>query len=233
MFPACGACNGGTSDDDAMVAFLAHLDPKSPEQFTYGTGLMKTVNRQFPGALPRMFIKTPIQARAEARRLGLKPAPGQTFAEMGIVKIPTETHQSVATVARKLAKAIYYMKTGNIFPADGGIMFQWFTNAQMREHGKIVYLEALEPINGVASPIVRNKQNLSDQFDYLYSVDKPETLHVLRVVFGKVFGFVLLMSQRPGQLEAMNQRIRKVTGRKNSPFRFLSSNSPELLNDHL
>jgi len=222
-FPACEECNGGTSDDDLIVAFLANLNEAGSAD--KGAGLMYQVNRQFPGFVKAMFVRTAVQARKLARKTGLRPGPGETYQELPIVRLPVEAHRSVGVLAAKLTKALYFKQTSKIFPADGGIMFQWFTNAQKMEHGRIVLLDALSHFAAMSSPKRRGGKDLTDQFDYKYSVDVPGELHILQVVFGDVFGFVSILSQVSGRLELMEESIRKAHPKLASPFRFLSTNS--------
>jgi len=179
-----------------------------------------------------MFSKSAIEARADARRIGLRPRPGETYQQLGIVDIPDEMHRCVEVFAAKLTKAIYYMKMGAPFPVNGGIQFQWFTNAQRLEHGRIVLLEALAELAAMSAPVARSGRDLKDQFDYLYSADAPREFHVLQVAFGQVFGFVSIFSQVPGRLEAMDERLaeRFEGQQKKSPFKWLSSNREKDLN---
>lgn len=224
-FPACLACNGGTSDDDLMIAFLAQLDPHGgPEKLTKGKGLMRAIDKQFPGFLGLMFTQSAIEARAKARRLGLSPAPGRTHQQMGIANVPQATHACVEKLAGKLTKALYYLHAGDVFPRDGGIQFRWFTNAQLLQHGHIDVLEVMKEIHAVTLPLKRNGKDLRDQFDYLYSVDPPGSLHMLQAVFGRTFGFVTLFSQIPGHLEGIESEIQAQHGSHESPFRFISTN---------
>jgi hypothetical protein len=225
-FSACTSCNGGSSNEDLMVAFLAQLRGADQKTLQKGFGLMRSVNRQFPGLLDKIFSRSANEARADARRLGIRPRPGETYQQLGTVDIPDEMHRCVEVFASKLTKAIYFMKTGMPFPADGGIQFQWFTNAQRLEHGRIVLLEVLAGLAAMSAPVERSGRDLKDQFDYLYSVDEPKELHVLQVGFGEVFGFVSIFSQVPGRLEAMDERLaeRFEGEQKKSPFKWLSSN---------
>ncbi len=225
-FPACEKCNGGTSDEDLMIAFLAQLNPqpKNHEITKKGEGLMRAVNRQFPGLLMQMFEKSVIDSRRTARRLGLSPKHGQTYQEMGIVNVPVAMRQCVSIFAAKLTKAVYYKQTGAIFPNDGGIMFQWFTNAQRLEHGRIVLLDALAGITAMSTPKQRGGKDLKEQFDYLYSVDDAGDLHVLQAVFSEVFGFVTIFSQTPSRLETIEDSVKKKLDTTDSPFEFLSTN---------
>lgn len=227
-FAACAGCNRGSSDDDLMVAFLAHLGGRDARVLKRGRGLMLQVKRQFPGVLQKMFSKSATEARSDARRIGIRPRPGETYQQLGIVDIPEEMHRCVEVFAAKLTKAIFYMKMGAPFAADGGIQFQWFTNAQRLEHGRIVLLEALAGLAAMSAPVARSGRDLKDQFDYLYSVDESRELHVLQVVFGEVFGFDSIFSQVPGRLEAIDDRLaeRFEGEQKKSPFKWLSSNRP-------
>ena len=225
-FPACTACNGGTANEDLMIAFLARLSGGDQETLSKGAGLMRDVHRRFPGLLASMFRRTtPIQARTDARRFGLRPKPGQTYQELGIVDIPEAMHESVAVLAGKLTKGIFYQKAGTAFPSEGGILFRWFTNAQRLEHGRIFVLDALKGIAAMGVPLVRAGKDLKDQFDFLYSVDESGDLHLLQVVFGTTFGFVTIFSQVPGRLEAIERDLLAKLGDGTFPFRWLSSNA--------
>ena len=162
-------------------------------------------------------------------KLGLRPGPGETHQELPVVILPTEAHQCVSVLASKLTKAIYFKQTRAIFPADGGILFQWFTNAQKMEHGRIVLLEAISLFAAMSVPKRRGGKDLSDQFDYKYSIGESGELHMLQVVFGEVFGFVTIFSQIPGRLESIVEGIDTAYSTSRRPFRFLSSNRPALL----
>jgi len=208
-----------------MVAFLAHLRPhRDPSVLTTAKGLMKGVNRQFPTALSEMFNKSVREARTDVRRLGFKPVTGQTYQGLGVANVTESMHLSVATLACKLTKAIYFKHSGNIFPSDGGIFFHWFTNAQRIEHGRIVTLDEAKQFKATSSPLKRNGKDLTDQFDYRYSVDAAGTLHLLRVTFGEVFGFVTIFSQAAGRIELMAGRVDNLVGKDTDAFWLINTN---------
>lgn len=207
VFPACLACNGGTSDADLAVALMAHLRGHEGQATRQSIGIIKLANQRFPSFLGKMLDRSPTQARADARRFGLQPGPGQTYQDIAPVNVTPEMEQGVRTLATKLTKAIYYQRTHRIFPTNGGIRFQWFTNADRLENGRIVAIAALARFATMSAPITRTGQPLNDQFDYRYSSDEPGQLHVLSVEFGQMFGFVTLFSQDVGYLEAMDARI--------------------------
>jgi hypothetical protein len=208
-----------------MVAFLAQLT-EAGNAHKKGPGLMYQVRRQFPGFIEGMFQRTSIEARRLGRKVGLRPGPGETYKELPVVKLPMEAHKSVSVLAAKLTKAIYFKQTSAIFPRDGGIMFQWFTNAQKMEHGRIALLDALAHFTAMSAPKRRNGKDLTDQFDYKYSIDAFGELHILQVVFGDVFGFVAIFSQVPGRLESIEEGIQKKHPGLGSPFNFISTNRP-------
>jgi hypothetical protein len=225
VFPACQACNGGTRDQDLMVAFMAQLHPHQDGTISgQSEKLMRGVHKRFPGTLQEMVNVSAVSARATARKLRLEPARGQTYQGLGIANVPEAMHACVATLAGKLTKAIYHQQRGRIFPADGGITFQWFTNAQHMEHGCIPILQSLQGILGASKPIRRNGQDLRDQFDYEYSSSQAGDLHLLRVAFGSVFGFVTIFSQTPGRLEAIDDELKRQHAADASPVRFISTN---------
>lgn len=224
VFPACEDCNGGTSDDDLWVAFLANLED-DPERFEQGRGLLFQLKRQDAPSLRQMFNVPTLQARRVARRLRLEREPGRTYKELGVVNVPRAAHRAVGTLAGKLSKAMYHRATGRVFPTDGGVMFHWFTNAQLREHGRIPALEALQSLASMQQPMIRNGKDLGDQFICKHSTDTEGELHVLQVTFGRVFGFVSMFSPSAGRMEAFAERMQERTGAE-APFTFVSSNDP-------
>lgn len=228
VFPACTQCNGGSSQDDLWVAFLAHLDGE-PAKLHKGVGLMQQLKRQDPIALRKMFGISAVDARAAARRLRLSRPPGQTYQQLGVVKVPEAGHRAVGTLADKLSKALYFKSTGQVFPSDGGIAFHWFTNAQIHEFGEIPALEAMRAISAVKQPVGRNGQDLSGQFECRYSMDAEGGLHLLQVTFGKVFGFVSIFSPQRGRIEALMGTLEQHLGTTRSPFTFVTSSDPARL----
>jgi hypothetical protein len=225
-FPSCEPCNNGSSDEDLIVAFMAQLNPNKQDEVTAskGLGLMKAVNKQATQLLGKMMTLTAREARTNARRLGMKPAPGQLYREIGIVKVPEEMDRAVQTLAGKLTKGIFFRETGTIFPKDGGIMFHWFTNAQRIENGEIPVLNVLGQLASMSKPKVRATRDLSEQFDYLYSCDESKELQVIQATFNQVFGFVTISSSKAGALEEFEERMKAKTGVAQSPFVFLSTN---------
>lgn len=222
-FPSCEPCNQGSDDDDLLIAMLARMDPFELKGDLDGkqVGLMKAVNRQFPGLFEKM-MPSATEARRSNRELGLQPAPGQTHREAGPVKVPKEFHDAVCVFARKLSKGIYYREAGVAFPGDGCLLLTWFTNADILRTGKYPAFDALKELAGVAPPLQRGGTYLNDQFEYKLSISPERDVFVLQARFGHSFGVVIFGSTLVGKLESMVTKLREQTER-NGPFAVLQS----------
>ena len=53
-------------------------------------------------------------------------------------------------LARKLAKGVYFREAGAIFPVDGCLVLNWFTNTDLLRDGKYPMFEVLKGIAGAA-----------------------------------------------------------------------------------
>lgn len=222
-FPACEACNHGSSDDDLVVAMLARMDPFEEKGNRDGKleGLMFATNKQRPGLFEKM-MPSAAEARRNNRKLGITPALGQTHQEAGGVKIPEEFHVAVCTLARKLAKGVYYRETGKVFPLSGCLLLNWFTNADLLREGKYIIFDLLKEVDGNIPPVRRAGVFLNDQFEYKISFSPEADLVVLQALFGNAFGFVVFGCTIPGHLEAKITRLRESAAR-DGPFAVLQS----------
>jgi hypothetical protein len=223
VFPACEACNGGTSDDDALIAMLGRMNPFSTENNLDGKvpGLMMNANRQHPGLVRDMLDLSPIQARKAAKDLNIPRPPGLTYQQSGIVNVTDHMDHSVRVFAKKLSKAMYFKETGKIFPNNGEIQLRWFTNVDLFRHGTFPTLDAFAEIAADKPKIERNRQDLSNQFDYRFSVSTDGKLAVLRALFGKAFGLVTILSPIAGTLTDMDRNLCAQTRRESGPFEFI------------
>lgn len=141
--------------------------------------------------------------RHVARHLGIKPGPGQTYRDIPVARIPPPMVAAVRVFMGKLTRAVYFIHTNTIFPADGEAIGHWFTNAEAIRTGETAILKALRDIVAEHAPLTRSGKDLRDQFMYGYSVDEPGNLHLLRAAFGNSFGFVSCFSQQPGRVSGV------------------------------
>jgi hypothetical protein len=199
------------------------MDPFEEKGDTDGRliGLMKMVNRQFPGLLRKM-MPSATEARRQNRALGLQPGAGQLHQETGAVKVPEELHEAVCVVAGKLAKGVFYREAGRPFPNTGCLLLNWFTNAELLRSGKYVVFDLLKDIRGDAPVLQRSGKYLNDQFEYKVSLTPEKHIFVLQARFGKAFGLVVFGSTEPGLLEKIVEKLRTESKRQ-GPFAVLQS----------
>lgn len=136
-FPSCADCNHGTDDLDLLIAVFARMNPFQETGNADGTldGLMRMVNKQYPG-LFQSIMPSASEARQHNRELGLIPLPGQSHQDTGVVKVPDALHDAVCALAAKLAKGVFYRESGQVFPNDGCLLLNWFTNVDLVREGR-------------------------------------------------------------------------------------------------
>lgn len=215
-FPACLSCNSKTSDNDLIVGVMARMTRDGDNL----TGLLKNLKKQKPKLLPQMVKMSASEARRSVKQLGLVKPAGLTYREVGVVNITDDMRIAVKTLASKLSKAIYFLMTEQIFPSNGGILFYWFTNAQLHQHGYIYALDALAHFRYQTKELKRANSSLRDQFDYRYSVTDDANTHLIQVTFGNSFGFVTIMNPDENEIIALNDKAEEETN-KHSCFELI------------
>lgn len=222
-FPSCEECNQSTGDYDLLVAMLARMDPFNNKGDRDGKqlGLMRMAHQQFPGLFEKM-MPSPSEARRSNRELGVRPGPGQTHQEVGGIKITNELHYAVSTLARKLAKGLFFRETSSPFPDHGCLLLNWFTNVELLKSARYPMFDLLNQIGGEAPPLRRSGQYLNDQFAYKLSCSSKHEYLALQARFGNSFGLVVFGSTVPGKLEAIIKNLREQT-QQEGPFQILQS----------
>jgi hypothetical protein len=223
-FSSCSACNNGTSDQDLIVAWMARVDftdqSQTSDQRT--EGLLKRMNLQHPNMLRKM-LPSSIEARGNNRLLGITPPKGKTHTETGVINITTEMTNAIQTFAKKLAKGIYFMHTGKIFPCDGCLMLGWFTNVEFIKSSGFIPFDVIKDVAGKIPPIVRNGKSLDNRFSYKLSISAEIDLFVLQAMFGNSFGLMIFGATQVGQLEGIIQKIRLITDKLEGTMTVLQS----------
>jgi hypothetical protein len=219
-FPACQACNKGSSDHDLVIAMLARMDPFEDKGNLDGAaeGLMKAAHRQHPELFRKMMM-------GANRELGLRPGPGQTHQDTHLANVTDEMREAVDVFAGKLVKGIYYMHAGAIFPADGCLVMCWFTNTDLLRDGKFQLFDVMKDMAGEAPALVRSGKFLNDQFEYKFSLSDEQHLLALQARFGNAFGLIVFGATTPGWLEQHIRRLEDTMAREDGggPFRILQS----------
>lgn len=209
-FPACLSCNSKASDNDLIVGVMARMTRDGEDL----SGLFKSLRRQKPKLLPQMVKMSASEARRSVKELGLVKPKGLTYREVGVVNITDDMRVAVKTLASKLSKAIYFLMSGRIFPSSGGMLFYWFTNAQLHQHGSIYALDTLAQFKYQTKELKRANNSLKDQFDYRYSITDDANTHLIQVTFGNSFGFVIIMNPDESEIIALNKATEKETNKK-------------------
>jgi len=223
-FPSCEACNQGTANHDLLIAMIARMDPIADQGNLDGklAGIMKNASKQHPELFKKM-MPSANEARQHNREFRLQPNTGQTHQEVSsAVKIPNELHDAVCIFARKLAKSIFYQETQTPFPANGCLISNWFTNAQLLSTGKYLVFDILKELGGLAPALQRTGKYLNNQFEYKLSLSTEKDILVLQARFGNSFGFVVFGCTIEGKLESMVNKLREQT-KENGPFAILQS----------
>lgn len=119
-FPACAACNGQTSPDEALVAFFARVTGN--HRFPAGKAdkalhnAIKAVARSFGGLLPQISHRVWITRNGIRRRM------------LALDGNNRQIEESVCRVAAKLALAAYYDHHGKAAPETVKINTMWTHN---------------------------------------------------------------------------------------------------------
>ena len=153
-FPACDVCNGGSRDDDLLVAMLAKMDPFENKRDRDGRtpGYMKRAHKRYPD----MFAK--------ALTIGDDGEPQAT----GNGTSQTKCVMRLAYWRVSRPRASIYLRTGAIFPNAGGLVMTWFTNADVMHDGRYKLFDILKHIAGDTPLQVRSGKFLNDQFEYKF-----------------------------------------------------------------
>ena len=223
-FAACTHCNNGTSDQDLIIAWMARIDytdlSTTGDQRT--TGLFKAVRNQYP-TIVKKLLPSAVEAKRTNRELGISPAPGKTHSETCVVNVTPEMTTAVQTFARKLAKALYFMHAGKIFPADGCLLLGWFTNVEFVRASGFIPFDVFKDIAGQVPKIERNGKSLDNRFVYKFSSSVDSELFALQAMFGNAFGLVIFGSTQPGKLEGIINKVRISTDKISGPLTVLQS----------
>lgn len=217
-FPACEPCNHNSANKDLLVSMLARLDPFTGRGDEDGRQmhLTQSVNEQFPGLLARMNL-TPTEARATNREYGLVPLPGQTHQEVGMMALPEEFQDAVMVFSRKLAKGIFFLHTGSIFPSTGELLLNWSSNVELLNRETFPTFEALNGFFGESPAVVRSGTHLSDQFSYKITLAPTHQFLLIQARFGNSFGLVIVACTQAGILANTTAVLRQQYGRE-GPF---------------
>lgn len=205
VFPACKKCNGESSDDELVVAFLSRLGerqrlgPIESELVKKSSELL----RQFP-EFRDSFLKF---SRAEEKRIlrnfNSDPWNSETGKQRKVLQIPREIFKYAENFGIKLGKALHYLHHQKILPADAHVTCRALSNADLGKlNDEFFRLANKAPTN---KNIVRSARPLVDQFVYKYLTHHELQVGLYIVIFG-IDALTLLITVEPeeGFLESQN-----------------------------
>ncbi|MGC0322566.1 hypothetical protein ABIG06_003195 [Bradyrhizobium sp. USDA 326] len=170
-FPACEPCNKKSKDFEHVLTTLVRLKGdggQNAQRDVDFAKFAKAMRNNFPGLL-RVLRPSEKQGFIESR--GVWVPVGRAFPlQLPMVAIdPKIAGAAVDAVFRKLMCAFHHKHTGEILPADAVITVKWATNAALPD---FMTEEMKAFVAGLANEpkLVRNAKDLSDQFDYRYSL---------------------------------------------------------------
>lgn len=170
-FPACEPCNKKSKDHEHVLTTLVRLKgdgaPNAQRELDFAK-FAKAMKNNFPGLLR---VLGPDEKNGFIKSRGLLVPAGRAFPQqLPMVAIDQNiAGAAVDAVFRKLMCALHYKHTGDILPADAEITVKWATNAALPEFMTQQMQTFVADLTGKPT-LVRNAKNLSDQFDYRYSV---------------------------------------------------------------
>jgi hypothetical protein len=168
VFPACERCNRVSRVSEDLVSLLtSHFDDEGNRERYRKRAASARLNHP---ALISSLNMTSNERRRAARRIGVLPEAGQTYASMPIARIdPAQWIPHFRIVGKKLALALHYQAFGQPLPQNGAILLSFSTNADL--HIDHDLNELLESAPNLVVPM-RDRVELGDQFAIRYGSSK-------------------------------------------------------------
>jgi len=207
VFPACVKCNSGSREADNWAGFLSMMDPNidwSDTALEKNAKRLVSLDRASPGLIKDFFGSSALEKKSMARRLKMGREPGQTYADLPLVKIPAVAQEWMDVFAPKLTKALHFEHTHRIPSSNVGLRYWWYTNASQME-GKVPQIVN----NDFGFPNVRRANvDLSGQFNYRYQVSNDGEMGLFVIGFRFAFMIVSAITFDPNVTERIITQAR-------------------------
>jgi hypothetical protein len=135
----------------------------------------------------------------------------QYGADLSSIHVPATGQKAIQIFAAKLTKVLHYIHTGKRLLHGSSIRFTWFSNQSFFTGEGRVIPEEVEKLLGMSGEIKRERRNLKDQFDYLFSVSAGGEAGVYYCFFRKSFAFISFASVDERVIESAVDRLRART----------------------
>ena len=202
-FPACSSCNDESAEDELIMGWLVRI--QISDMNSHDEAEMEQCLRQLNMRHPSLVSGMKEMSRNETRRLlreqglalSMFPA-GEFYA----IKMPEELLEVPKRYGEKLAKALFYMHAGRVFPSAGRIKIKALTNVEF-----LSPQFPLENFNVLTSKpaISRSGQSLESQFAYRYAVSAENNVAAFLIQFRESIVILALVSE-VGELLGKSQK---------------------------
>lgn len=186
-FPACKACNHGTSHADLVASLMGRLypDAKTERAKEEVKKILKSVANNIPGLLQEMEIRRAGQKLAR-RTIPNLPTDGGVMRADG----PIMTRH-MRTFGAKLGFALHYEAHRTPVPIEGGVQAIYFTNVNVAR-GEIPHrLIELMPEPRTLS---QGTRNVSEQFKYSWLLTEERRHTAFYAEFNEAFAIAAVTS---------------------------------------
>ncbi len=206
VFPACVSCNGGSSRDDKIFAFLTNMNCEKGD-LDHQRRLQQIIleiKRDYPSEVKEMINLGSAEKKEVAERIGLPKPPGLFYRSLPIVRLPNKFKSMALAVGRKITKAIHFSETGVICPRDADIESMFVSNVMNMENP---ISEELLRTMGRSHNFTRGGKDISRQFSYLCKISEDRTIALYIFRFNHSFQILSAYSASPNGLEYVRDQL--------------------------
>lgn len=195
-FPACDRCNQLTRRDENVVAFLCRIRSANDGKQTDGQlaemrRCMAAMKYAYPEAYRALKV-SPNDARRFLKENDIPRPPNTLLTDIPILSIGRpEFVGPLKNFGIKLFCALDYKHNNRIVPANGTIAIRFLTNVQI-DNGALTD-KAISFLPG-RPQLVRSKNELQDQFNYIYGVSTEKTASAYICSFRQSFVLMGIVS---------------------------------------
>lgn len=181
VFPACKACNSGTSGSEELVTFLALISPKTDDYEEERLRLLgRGLRRKYPEMM-KSILPTSNEKRRTLRQSEIEWWRGGVLSDVPLIKLEKEFwNEHLYTFGVKLGCALHYKHTGTIISLEGGVHVRIRTNAEITPD--CFPTEILEHMPNMASP-QSPQTTVSEQFRYRFGLMGDKSAGIFLISF--------------------------------------------------
>jgi hypothetical protein len=185
-YPACWACNNGTSHSDLVASLLGRTypDAKGDEEKAELKKLLRSVSVNVPGLLEEMMVSKEDAVRA---RISIPKMP----LDVGVLRADGPIlRRHMRNFGAKLGFAVHFEECHQVVPPAGGVQSLYFTNANAARGELPESIIRLLP--GPPKTLRQGVKHVSDQFSYSWVRTIEANHNVVYAVFNDSFAVLTI-----------------------------------------